>query len=102
MARLEGKWAPDAEVVYIGCAVTRSPRTLRIRIRDLVRHGAGKTTDRRPHRGGEIVWQLDGYEDFVIAWAPTDGPPEPRSLEAGLIAALETARGQLPFANRQR
>ncbi len=102
VSRLEGKWVPDAEVVYIGCAGTRSPRTLRTRIRDLVRHSAGKTTDRGPHQGGEIVWQLDGYEDFVIAWVPTDGPPEPRSLEAGLIAAFEAARGQLPFANRQR
>ena len=101
-SRLGAKWVPDSEVLYIGCAGTRSFRTLCQRLRDLLSHDNGNTTDRGPHKGGEILWQLRGYEYFRVGWLPTDGRPEQRDRERRLMGAFELATGKLPFANRHR
>ena len=55
VSRLEGKWVDAAEILYIGLAGARSSRALRKRLQDLCRHASGHTTDRGPHRGGEIL-----------------------------------------------
>ena len=102
VSRLKEKWVVGAEVLYIGLAGARSSRSLRERLRDLIRHASGDTTDHGPHRGGEILWQLRGYEQLLVCWRPTETPPAPRRLERSLIASFENSLGALPFANRQR
>ena len=102
VSRLEGKWVDAAEILYIGLAGAQSSRALRKRLRDLCRHANGHTTDRGPHRGGEILWQLRGYEQLLICWHPTAHPPAPRNLERSLISSFDHSLGTLPFANRQR
>lgn len=98
--KLRGKWVPSAETVYIGVAGVRSPRTLADRLRDLVRHASGKTGRNGPHKGGEILWQLEGFRTFEIGYLPTGGPPAPRDLEKALLREFSEATGKLPFANR--
>jgi len=98
---LAGKWVVGAAVVYYGVAGRLDPRSLRKRLYDLIRHAAGKTTDRGPHKGGEIVWQLKGYKDFSVWALSTPEPPAPRDTEAKLLKAFEARYGSLPFGNRQ-
>jgi hypothetical protein len=99
--RLRAKWVKEARVVYVGLAGRESARCLRDRLRDLLRHCSGRTTDRGPHRGGEILWQLCEYTTFRVLALPTGGPPVPRQMEEGLIEAFRGRYGALPFANRQ-
>jgi hypothetical protein len=100
--RLEQKWIDGVRTVYIGLVGAKEPRELKERITDLLKHGRGKTTDRGPHKGGEILWQLEGYERFELWILPTEDPPIPRNTERALIKSFEDATGRLPFANRQR
>ena len=102
VARLEQKWVPGADVVYIGLAGLSSPRPLRARLRDLLRHYAGHTTDRGPHCGGEIVWQLHGADALTLLAEPTSLPPEPRAREEQLLHDFVRRHGRLPFGNRRR
>jgi hypothetical protein len=60
-AKLNERWVEDVELIYVGCAGrTPSSRNLHKRIGDLLRHGAGRITDRGPHKGGERLWQCRG------------------------------------------
>ncbi len=102
VARLESKWVPEVSTVYIGAAGVKSHRPLRRRLLDLLRHCKGKTSDRGPHKGGEITWQLVGYGNFSIWILSTEGPPIPRNLELKLLMEFERQTGRLPFANRQK
>jgi hypothetical protein len=99
--RLREKWVTEETIVYIGLAGARSRRTLRRRLMDLIRHGRGQITDRGPHKGGEILWQLKGYEMFTLWVLPTGDPPMPRKLERQYLADFVRKHGKLPFANRQ-
>ncbi len=96
------KWVSGAQVVYIGLAGRHKPRPLRERIADLARHAAGRTTPKGPHCGGEIVWQLGGYQSFRVFAAPTADPPAPRDAELALLDTFIKAHGRLPFGNRRR
>ncbi len=98
---LQKKWVEGTEVIYIGLAGRRNPRTLRKRLRDLLQHGKGKTTESGPHKGGEILWQLVGSEEFELWILATEDPPYPRVLENRMLMVFETETGKLPFANRQ-
>jgi predicted DNA-binding transcriptional regulator AlpA len=99
--RLVEKWVDGIDTVYIGLAGARSRRTLKRRLTDLIRHGRGQTTDRGPHKGGEILWQLEGYERFTLWVLPTGDPPKPRKQERQYLADFVRKHGKLPFANRQ-
>jgi hypothetical protein len=99
--KLNDKWVDTVDIIYYGLAGKSSPRSLRKRIGDLINHGLGKTTDRGPHKGGEILWQLQGYEEFSIWIKPTGCPPEPRDCEHRLLIQFHKNTGKLPFANRQ-
>lgn len=99
--RLHAKWVPQTRVVYIGVAGNRHPRSLRQELKDLIRHARGETTDRGPHRNGEIVWQLRGYGDFTVMALPTDGPPAPKTLEQDLLARFTKRHKVVPFGNRK-
>jgi len=101
LPKLADKWVEGEDVVYIGLAGKHSRRTIRQRLRQLIRHGQGHTTDRGPHKGGEILWQLEGFESFTLWVMPTGDPPEPRETEKRLLLSFERQTGKLPFANRQ-
>lgn len=99
--RLEEKWVKDADILYYGLAGANSPRSLKSRLTDLINHSKGLISDRGPHKGGEIIWQLKGYENFEIWIFATGNPPESRDLEEKLINQFHKITGQLPFANRK-
>ena len=98
--RLRAKWVPGTRVVYIGIAGNTNPRTLRQQLKDMINHAAGDTTDRGPHRKGEALWQLEGYENFMVMAATTAEPPAPRELEESLLERFQKRHGTLPFGNR--
>ena len=98
--RLRAKWVKSSRVVYIGFAGNTNPRSLRQRLKDLIRHASGDTTDRGPHRSGESIWQLADYDTFMVMAAPTAEPPAPRELEATLLERFGKRHGALPFGNR--
>lgn len=64
IGELKRKWVEGAEALYIGCAGERSRRHLRGRLRALNTHFEGRAGKTGPHRGGEIIWQLGGSEEF--------------------------------------
>jgi hypothetical protein len=99
--RLKSKWVLNTDIVYIGLAGRHTPRSLRKRLNDLLNHASGRTTDRGPHKGGEIVWQLRDHQQFHVWAAQTADPPIPRELEKALLQEFANAHGTLPFANRQ-
>ena len=99
--KLSNKWVDDVDIFYYGLAGANSPRSLKSRLNDLIKHSMGFITDRGPHKGGEIIWQLKGYENFEVWILPTGNPPEPRNLEEKLIRQFYQITGKLPFANRQ-
>jgi hypothetical protein len=99
--RLKSKWVLKTDIVYIGLAGSRTPMSLRKRLDELLKHASGLTTDRGPHKGGEIVWQLRDYHQFHLWAAQTDDPPIPREIEETLLRQFAEAHGTLPFANRQ-
>lgn len=99
--KLENKWVNNVDVVYYGLAGDSSPRFLRDRLNDLLNHGNGKTTSSGPHKGGEILWQLKGYENFNLWILPTDNPPSPRNFEKAFLKRFYEIVNKLPFANRQ-
>lgn len=99
--KLKVKWVKDVDIVYYGLAGKKSQRSLRSRLNDLLKHGNGKITDGGPHQGGEILWQLMDYEEFLVWILPTEGPPTPRDMEHRILTEFNTLSGSLPFANRQ-
>jgi hypothetical protein len=93
--KLKERWVQKVEVLYFGkTGTSRKSRTLRERITELVRHSQGKT---RNHRGGEILWQLRGYEDFEVGYKSNDNPIKEESM---LIHEFIKRTGKQPFANR--
>jgi len=101
-AKLRERWVEGVELVYVGCAGrTASSRTLHKRIKDLLRHGAGRTTDRGPHKGGERLWQCRGWQQFRVAWKVTGGYPEPHCFEVAIGCRFAELAGKLPFANER-
>lgn len=99
--KLSTKWVGDADILYYGLAGAKSPRSLKSRLTDLINHCKGYVTDRGPHRGGEIIWQLKCYENFELWILATGNPPEPRQVEENLIKRFYDITGKLPFANRK-
>lgn len=95
------KWVENAVVLYYGLAGANSSRSLKSRLTDLINHSKGLVTDRGPHKGGEIIWQLKGYENFEIWILVTGNPPEPRNTEEKLLKQFYHVTGKLPFANRK-
>lgn len=99
--RLEEKWVEGVDILYYGLAGASTPRSLKSRLTDLINHSKGLISDRGPHKGGEIIWQLKGYENFEVWVFATGNPPEPRDLEEKLLERFHKITGQLPFANRK-
>lgn len=101
LTRLKEKWVNKVDIVYYGLAGAKSFRSLSERLNDLVNHGKGYTTNSGPHKGGEILWQLQDYKKFSIWILPTSEPPIPRNIENMLLKRFHQNTGKLPFANRQ-
>jgi len=99
ISRLEERWIPSADVVYIGKAGGNDQRaTLRSRIRSFMQFGLGKPCS---HWGGRCIWQLADAEALRVYWAVThDG--EPTTVESRLIDAFRQSYARLPFANLRR
>ncbi|MAT56338.1 MAG: hypothetical protein CMF23_00040 [Ignavibacteriae bacterium] len=100
-SRLINKWVDGAEILYYGLAGAKSSRPLKVRLNDLLKHAFGDITERGPHKGGEIIWQLKNWQDFELWALPTGAPPEPRDKEYLLLKKFYETTGKLPFANRQ-
>ena len=96
--RLEAKWVDGVEVVYFG----QAGRQLKERLGELKKHSLGHTSDRGPHKGGEIVWQLKHYETLEVLYLPTETPTQAKETEADLISEFCKLTGKLPFANKNR
>ncbi len=90
-ALLAGEWVSATDILYIGA----TERTLKERLRELGRHGAGLTDK---HSGGEWMWQLEGIED---AWVVALADQDPIATEDSLLRVFRQEHGgRLPFANR--
>jgi len=89
---LSSRWIAECGVIYIGKATN-----LATRLRQYRDFGAGKPVG---HRGGRYIWQLDGAEDHLVCWKPTDA--DPRAQEKALLVEFVSVYGRLPFANLSR
>lgn len=99
VSRLEDRWIPAAEVVYIGKAGGNNQRaSLRSRIRSFMQFGLGNPCS---HWGGRYIWQLNDAKALRVFWAVTQ-PEEPKFAESRLIDAFYRSYKQLPFANLRR
>lgn len=91
---LEASWLEGAQVIYIGLG-----RRLRNRIRQLLQFGEGKPVG---HWGGRFIWQLEGSEDFRVAWLESPNQP-PRAAELETLDWFRRVHdGFPPFANIAR
>lgn len=100
LEKLSSKWLPRSQVVYIGKADVgaSSDRSLRKRLDEYQRHGAGEPVG---HWGGRYLWQLSDSADLLVCWkeVPTS---QAESVESELIAEFIEQFGALPFANLKR
>ena len=92
--RLQAEWVSGASVLYIGSAASLRDRTGLLR--EFADAGPARSVF---HWGGRLLWQVEGWQRFLIAWKPTD---RFRQAEAALIDAFVEEYGSLPFANLQR
>lgn len=98
---LESKWVRGSDVIYYGLAGRDRPRSLRKRLNDLLRHAKGDITASGPHKGGEIIWQIEGFEKFNVWILSTADPPTPIILEKSILNLFKSHCGSLPFGNRR-
>jgi hypothetical protein len=99
VSRLEARWIPSANVVYIGKAGGDKQRaSLRPRICSYMQFGLGKPCS---HWGGRCIWQLADASALRVFWAVTQNE-EPKVAESRLIDAFYRSYKQLPFANLRR
>ena len=80
VSELKNKWVDGVEIIYYGAAGISSHRSLKKRLNDLRRHGNGKAQGGGPHTGGEILWQLSGYEKFGLWAKATENPQHPEFM----------------------
>jgi hypothetical protein len=66
LEELREKWVESVDILYYGFAGRMSLRPLRERLNDLIQHGSGSNATAGRHHGGEILWQLIGYEGFRV------------------------------------
>lgn len=94
---LGSKWSQiqqDAasDIIYIG-----KGDSLRKRVRDLARFGAGRA---RNHKGGEWMWQVQGVESAVL-FMHTCPDGMQVAFENWLLVSFFDAHGAYPLANRK-
>jgi hypothetical protein len=94
-ATLTAKWVAGAQLLYVGKATGGSNRAngLRKRLGLLLRYGAGKPVG---HQGGRYLWQVEGAEEYVVAWRMVE---DPTAEENQILCEFSAAYGSYPFAN---
>ncbi len=92
---LEAKWVAGAHLVYVGKATAgrNGGSGLRKRLKLLLDYAAGKPVG---HQGGRYLWQVEGADDYLIAWRMTK---DPTAAENHLLSEFLGAHGAYPFAN---
>lgn len=95
---LKEKWVAAADIIYIGKAGPADERTIRRRVTEFLKFGAGAPIG---HRGGRAIWQLPGVWSCLLAWRACPGSI-PRQHEKALISEFEGSYGKIPFANFRR
>jgi len=97
IADLEKLWVAGTPILYIGKAGGEGIQaTLCTRIRALLDFGLGK---RVGHRGGRVLWQVEGAERFIISWRQLPDE-DPYTVEQDMIAEFRARNfGKRPFAN---
>ncbi len=92
---LEEKWVAGAHLLYVGKATAgrRGGSGLRKRLALLLNYGAGKPV---AHQGGRYLWQVEGANDFLVAWLLIE---DPTAEENRLLSEFRDAYGAYPLAN---
>lgn len=101
IAKLERKWLPMTDVVYIGSAGlgTRARRGISKRLDEYRRHGAGELVK---HWGGRYLWQLGNSAELLVGWHEVENEQIAEDVETGLLETFEVQFGAPPFANIRR
>ncbi len=94
--RLQQEWVAGAQTLYIGSA-----KDLQDRIGLLIEFSDAGPDKSVFHRGGRLLWQVEGSDDFEVAWKPTRSD-EFRPLERKLVDEFAEIWGRMPFANLRR
>jgi len=87
-------WVPGAAVLYIGKG---DHGVLRTRLSAYVRFGRGGNAR---HSGGRLIWQMEGAQDFLVAWRVLEADEVPLDVESAMIEDFTADYGKPPFANR--
>jgi hypothetical protein len=87
-------WVPGAAVLYIGKG---DHGVLRTRLSAYVRFGRG---GKARHSGGRLIWQVEGAQDFLVAWRVLEADEVPLDVEKAMIEDFTADHGKPPFANR--
>ena len=98
--KLTSKWLMNSSAVYIGAASGggRGDRTLRRRLEELRRFGAGEPT---AHWGGRYLWQLTNSHRLLVCWKETSAQ-QAQVTKSELLDEFQEQFGALPFANLKR
>lgn len=101
IAKLEQKWLPTTDVVYIGSADLgkRGKRGIAKRLEEYHRHGGGELIR---HWGGRYLWQLANSAELLVCWREATNGLVAEDVETELLDAFEERYGALPFANLRR
>ena len=94
-ATLTSKWVVGAQLLYVGKATggSKGANGLRKRLGLLLRYGAGKPVG---HQGGRYLWQIEGADEYVIAWRVV---ADPTAEENRFLTDFLEAYGAYPCAN---
>lgn len=90
LSDLQRNWIEDTPILYYG----RSGN-LNDRLGDFIQFGIGEPVG---HWGGRLVWQIDGAEQFLIAWCTTI---DYKNGKKELLRVFKSRFGKFPFANLQ-
>jgi len=92
---LKEKWVTGANLIYVGKTTKGSAgRThLRDRLTKLLAYGSGKPVG---HKGGRYLWQVEGADEFLVAWRVAE---DPTTEENQILSDFSAAYGSYPFAN---
>jgi hypothetical protein len=88
---LKAKWVNCTQVLYFGKSVD-----LKRRIKEYINFGYNIPD--LAHYGGRFLWQVEGYENFLIAWLESKDQ-DPKSLEDAWKNKFKEQFGVFPFAN---
>lgn len=78
------------DLIYVG----KTKRTLRKRIKELIRYGKGLSSN---HRGGRLIWRLPNVWNARIFYKRSNFP---RELEKSLLKEFKQTHGKYPYGNK--